>query len=215
MTENELREALRNKFSIDKPMDMSIYTMKQNKCESTQDFLRRLEGEILKSSAKVSGDVQTQIALNGMDRAIGSAISTHAPKNLDEVKRLCNRMGVLQQDVPVAQATLPTKLETTMEVLTAAVAQLSTKLDGIATPQTGKRTTDMNNQECSRCGGRCFSSSSCKAMGKTCYKCKKLIHFGNKCRQIRVTDNGQQGNPRYQNDPRMSNGPRPRYGYQQ
>ena len=186
--------------------------MKQNRCESTQDFLRRLEGEIIKTSAKVSDDVQTQIALNGMDRAIGSAIS--APKNLDAVKRLCNRMGVLQQDVPVAQATLPTKLETTMEVLTAAVAQLSTKLDSIATPQTGKKTADTNDQECSRCGGRCFSSSSCKAMGKTCYKCKKLNRIGNKCRQVRVDDNGQQGNPRYQNGPRLSYGLRPRYGYQ-
>lgn len=79
--------------------------MKQEKCESAQDFLRWLESEILKSSAKVTDDVHTQIALNGMDPDIGSAISIYAPKDLYEIKRLYYRMDALQQVVPVAQAT--------------------------------------------------------------------------------------------------------------
>ena len=54
--------------------------------------------------------MQVQIALNDMDRAIGSAISIHAHKNLDEVKRLCNQMGCIRRDASVAQATLPSVL---------------------------------------------------------------------------------------------------------
>ena len=87
--------------------------------------MRRLECNILKSGNKGSCDVQVQIALNGIDRAIGSAISTHGPKDLDEVKRLCNRMGCIRQDSSVAQATLHSKLEAEVDVLTATMAQLS------------------------------------------------------------------------------------------
>ena len=214
-TENRLKEALMTKFVIDRPLNMNIYSMKQENCESAQDFLRRLECEVLKSGNKVSSEVQVQIALNGMDRAIGSAISTHAPKDLDEVKRLCNRMGCVRQDASVAQATLPSKLEAAVDVLTATMAQLSSKLEDRTTPQKRWTPQETNSQECSRCGGRCFSSSSCRAMGKTCYKCKKLNHFGNKCRGVRVTQNGQQGQVQHYNSPRSSNRSGQNYGYHQ
>lgn len=66
-----------------------------------------------------------------MDRTIGSAISTHAPKTLGEVKQLTSRMGSIRQSEPVvAQATaLPSNLESKIDVLTAAVAKLSTTRD--------------------------------------------------------------------------------------
>ena len=114
---------------------MNIYSMKQENCESAQDFLHRLECEILKPWNKVSCDVQVQIALNCMYRAIGSAISTHAPKDLDEVKRRCNRMGCIRQNDLVAQATLPSKIEGDVDVLTATMAQLPSKLEDRTTPQ--------------------------------------------------------------------------------
>ena len=52
-TENRLKEALLTKFVI----KMNICSMEQDNCESTQDFLRRLECEILKSGNKVSSHI--------------------------------------------------------------------------------------------------------------------------------------------------------------
>ena len=100
----------------------NIYSMKQDNCEFAQDFLRRLECEILKSGNKVSCDVQVQFALNSMDRAIGSAISIHGPKDLYEVKRLCNQMDCIRHDASVI---LASKLEAAVDVQTATMAQLS------------------------------------------------------------------------------------------
>ena len=69
----------------------------------------------------------------------------------------------------VTQATAsPSKLESQMDVLTAEVAKLTT-------------TTDQSRQK-TKCGGKCYYSASCKAMGKTCNKCYKLTHFGNRCK---------------------------------
>ena len=54
-----------------------------------------------------------------MDRAIGSAISTQAPKTLDDVKQLTLLMGSFkQEEVKVVQATIPSKLETTVDMRT-------------------------------------------------------------------------------------------------
>ena len=79
-----------------------------------------------------------------------------------------------QQVVQVAQATLPSKLETTMEVLMATVAQLTAKLDDrhqLANPSR-RREEAYSTPESSRCGGRRFSSSLGRAMVK-CYNVKK------------------------------------------
>ena len=187
-TVEELKAAMVVKFARENVVNMSVYAMKQSAGESVEDFLHRLEAETFKTN--ISHEIQVQIALNGMDRAIGSAISTHAPKTLDEVKRLTFRANYIrQQDVPVvAQATTSTKLENTIEVLTAAVAKLAASVEQPPrrpNPMTDHGRRDEPIKECSRCGGRCYSMSSCKAMGKTCYKCKKLNHFGNKCTTVR------------------------------
>ena len=174
-TLDELKDALQDKFHKDEAINMSIYCMRQKSGESVEDFLCRLECETFKTG--ISENIQVQIALNGMDRAIGTALSTHVPKTLDELKKLTSRMGSIRHsDTSVAQAsTIPSKLESTVDVLTAAVAKLAASVE-----QT--RPKQQAQQECRRCGGRCFLSASCKAMGKTCYKCNKMNHFGNKCR---------------------------------
>ena len=185
-----LKAAMRAKFKKEKRVNMAVYTMRQELGESVEDFLYRLEKETFKQ--QITQDIQVQIALNGMDRAIGSAISTHAPKTLDDVKQLTLGMGSFkQEDVKVAQATIPSKLETTVDVLTAAVAQLAARLDDSVGKKSGPQQTT-SSRECPGCGGRCFSTNSCRAMGKTCYKCKKLNHFGNKCKSSRQ-NNTQSG----------------------
>ena len=41
-------------------------------------------------------NIPVQIALNGMHRAIGTALSTHAPKTLNELKKLTFRVGSIR-----------------------------------------------------------------------------------------------------------------------
>ncbi|MCG8046955.1 MAG: hypothetical protein N0E48_15190 [Candidatus Thiodiazotropha endolucinida] len=180
---NDLKQAMQAKFKKEKVVDMSVYSMKQQVGESVEDFLSRLEAETYTSN--INSEIQVQIALHGMDRTISSAISTHAPKTLDQVKELTLRMAsVKPATATVAQASaIPTRLESTVEVLTAAVAKLATTME--------ERERKQVEEGCPRCGGRCFSSSSCRAMGKTCYKCKKLNHFGNKCRFNKQFQNEQ------------------------
>ena len=66
-----------------------------------------------------------------MDRAIGSAINTHAPKTLGEVKRLTFRVNFIRQrEVSVvAQETTPTELQNTIEALRAAVVKLAASVE--------------------------------------------------------------------------------------
>lgn len=117
-------------------MNMQVYTMKQKVGESVNSFLRRLKAETFKT--KINDNIQAQIALNGMDKTIASAISTHAPKDLDEVKSLTSRMAAIQQPEPVvagasataSRTSIATRLETTVEVLTAAVAELAATMAG-------------------------------------------------------------------------------------
>ena len=179
----DLKTALETKFKETEEMNMQVYTLKQKEGESVNNFLRRLEAETFKT--KISDSIQVQIALNWMDKTIASAISTHSPKDLDEVKRLTSRMAAIQQPEPVvagasaaASGTIPTRLETTVEVLTAAVAKLAATMGG----------KEATSESCPRCGGKCFSSVNCRAMGKICYKCNKPNHFGNKCRSNKMSD---------------------------
>ena len=137
-------------------------------------MLHRLEKETFKQ--QITQDIQVQAALNGMDHAaIRSAISTHAPKTLDDVKQLTLRMGSFkQEELKVAQATIPSKLETTVDVPTAAVAQLAARLDDSIRKKSGPQ-QDTSPRGCPRWEGRRFSTNSCRAMGTTCYKCKKNL----------------------------------------
>ena len=205
-TLNDLKVAMNNKFKRPMEINMDVYSMKQTNGETVDQFLRRLEAETYK--CKINNDTQVQIALNGMDRTIASAISTHAPKTLDDVKQLTSRMGSIRQsdaNVSAADRTsssnIPSKLETTVEVLTAAVAKLAATVDKKAEPE----------GSCSRCGGRCFSLANCRAMGKTCNKCHKLNHFESKCRSTRVAES--QPNRHYQHRGYPQQSPRPRQYY--
>ena len=79
-TLNELKVTMNNKFKRPMKIIMDVYTMEQTNGETVDQFLRRLEAETYKF--KINNDTKVQIALNGMDRTIASAISIHAPKHL-------------------------------------------------------------------------------------------------------------------------------------
>ena len=95
---------------------MDVYTMRQAGRVSAGLPSQTRERNIQTTN---NPDIEVQIALNGMDRAIGSAISTQAPKTLDDVKQLTLLMGSFKQkEVKVVQATIPSKLETKVDMRT-------------------------------------------------------------------------------------------------
>lgn len=205
-----LKDAMVAKYKLERPVNMGVYTLKQSVGESANDFLRRVESECFKN--KITEEVQVQIALHGLDRTLSSAISTHAPKTLDEVRKLTSRIGSVNLEAAVAQATpsqtIPTRLETTVEVLTAAVAKLAATME-----KPGPNT--QTEEACSRCGGRCFSLANCRAKGKYCYKCNKLNHFGNKCRSNQMSNaSSSPQHPQQRQNKQYRQGQNPRYGPQ-
>ena len=78
-----LKDAMRVKFKKEKRVNMALYTMKPELGASVEDLLHRLEKETFKQ--QITQDILVQTAFNGMDHAIGFAISTLTPKTLDNV----------------------------------------------------------------------------------------------------------------------------------
>jgi hypothetical protein len=79
----------------------------------------------------VDDAISVQIALSGMDRNIGSAVSTHNPKTLDQVKDIASRMAIaptISVDA-LDKIPQPTAIESALEVMTAAVAKLTTTVE--------------------------------------------------------------------------------------
>jgi hypothetical protein len=74
---DNLKALLTDKYKKSVQINLDVYTMKQIPTESVDNSLNRLEAETLKYS--VPQNLQVQIALNGMDRLLRAAISTHAP----------------------------------------------------------------------------------------------------------------------------------------
>jgi hypothetical protein len=78
---------------------------------------------------RVNSKLQVQIALKGMDPNISSAISTHAPDSLTNVRELARRVCNVAFTPMVAQARFPTTMEATSDILVAAVQQLTAAID--------------------------------------------------------------------------------------
>ncbi|XP_045167858.1 uncharacterized protein LOC123531142 [Mercenaria mercenaria] len=189
-TLDQLKTLLTNKFKLENPVNLDIFNMKQEISENAEQFLTRLEAETFKTNIKE--DLQVQIALNGLHPSVSSTISTHGPKNLSDVRNLARRLTNVSHTAPIASViSNVADLGNTMNILTAAVSQLSTIMTNPErcqqpsqgnSPQHRRQQGDSSEQACSRCGGRCTSTKSCKAWGKTCSKCGYKNHFANKCR---------------------------------
>lgn len=67
--------------------------MRQMPGETVAEFLNQLEGDTFKTN--IPANIQCEIALKDMDKAIGSAISTHTPQSLDDIKMLTARMNLV------------------------------------------------------------------------------------------------------------------------
>lgn len=203
-TLDELKNLLRTKFKMEKPVSLNIFGMKQEATENAEQFLSRLEAETFKTV--IGDDLQVQIALNGLHPSVSSAISTHGPTTLSEVRSLARRLTNVRQAAPVSAAS--SSFEDTVNILSAAVAQLTTVMtrqqeqqqqpqpqrnQGRSYQQARRQPPQLDGrtneaQTCSRCGGRCISSKHCRAMGKTCDLCGLKNHFKIKCRTGRRTN---------------------------
>jgi hypothetical protein len=61
-----------------------------------------------------------------MNTNIGNAISTHAPDFLTKVQQLAREVCNVASTLNVPQASVPTKIEAMVDILVAAVQQLTT-----------------------------------------------------------------------------------------
>lgn len=128
-----------------------------------------------------------------MDRTIGSAISICAPRNLDEVCRLASwvkvghnpTVNMLQPQGQTSHLELMVEA-TDMEQLHQDQGFHRTRREEPSRPQReAQRRDGSQDSACPRYGGRCYSSFSCKAMGKICCWCNKPNHFSNNCCSVR------------------------------
>ena len=198
----ELKTALTNKFKREKSVDMAIFSLKQMTSETITEFLNRLEKEAFKQD--LGQNIIVQIALNGLDKAVGCAISTHGPQTLDDVRRLASRQQTrTTSSVHIADVDVTAELVAKLELMTAALTDLRTEVNVMKAnthPPAQRNHGPVQNQSaparqseqgttprtpCYRCGGRsCFSIRSCRAMGKICNKCNKPNHFSSVCRSV-------------------------------
>ena len=195
-TLDALKTALIAKFKREKTVDMTIFSMKQQTGESINDFLNRLEKEAFKQ--ELGQNIIVQIALNGLEQAVGCAISTHGPQTLDDVRRLASRQQTRSTStVNSADVDVTSELMSKLQLMTAALTDLRTEVN-MMKAGTSQSTDTRNKTEtkqpretpCSRCNSKfCYNIRSCIAMGKICHKCRKPNHFQSVCRSVRNSQN--------------------------
>ena len=73
-----------------KRIKIDIFSMKKMDNESNSDFVHRVDKKTLK--LKIPKELWVQIAVDGLEPSVRSAISSHGPKTLDEVRVLADRV---------------------------------------------------------------------------------------------------------------------------
>lgn len=126
LTVEELKQMLLARFRQERPVSSSVLQLQQQPKECVEDFLCRLEKDCIKF--KIGDVFQVQIALQGLHPTISSAISTHAPGTLQDVRTLAHRIINTQTVVTV---TANQQCFRKFCVLTAAVSQLKTVIAGL------------------------------------------------------------------------------------
>ena len=202
-TVDEAKVALTTKFKQDVTVRLNVFSMKKMEAESISDFMYRLEKDT--HHMNLPENVRVKIALEGLDPHICSAISSHGPKTLDEVRVLAGRVETTPPP-PVAAATADPSQNPLAEIM-AMMREMMTERTpprqerpfGRPYPrnqrpqqqqqQQPQRQQQQNERSCMRCGGRSCFGQSCPAWGKTCFKCNKLNHYKSVCRGTRVFPN--------------------------
>ena len=194
----ELKAALTTKFKLEKQIKMDIFNMKKLDIESINDFVYRVERDT--RDLNLPDQLQVQIAVGGLHPTVQSAISSHGPKNLDDVRTLANRV---QQPI-AAVSSVNTQHEGPLTQILELLQKLTTeKTETGARPKhnqprdqeyrkqqpnySSNRPDYSNKKPCQGCGRSCISRSSCPAWGKSCHNCGKLNHFSPVCRAAKMS----------------------------
>ena len=106
--------------------------MKQKSEENINDFLNRLEKEAFRQD--LGQNIIVQIALNGIDKAVGCAISTHGSQTLDDVRRLASRQQTKSTPtVNNVETDLTSALVSKLELMTAALTDFRVEVNMMKT----------------------------------------------------------------------------------
>ena len=127
---------LTNKFKVEKQIKMDIFKMKKMDIESNRDFVYRVDKETLK--LKLPEELRVQIAVDGLEPSVRSAISSHGPKTLDEVRVLADRV----QATASVNMTAPVQKDDAMQQILSLLQTLVTqKQPGPSRPELNHPTT--------------------------------------------------------------------------
>ena len=152
---------------------MDIFNTKKLDLESIDDFVYRVEKQT--HMLELPEQLKVQIAVGGLHPSIQSAIQSHGPKTLDEVRTLANRV---QQPIAAVSAVSAPQEGALQQIL-----GLLEKMQ-MTNNQHQQPRPQSTNQQCLGCGGRsCKTRKSCPAKGKICHYCGLPNHFRPVCRQ--------------------------------
>ena len=205
-TVEDAKKALENKFKQEVKVKLNVFNMKKMSTESINDFIYTIEKDTHHMS--LPENVRVKIALEGLDSHICSAISSHGPKTLDEVRELAGRVETTPPP-HVPAATPDTNQNQLAEIMTMMRQMWNERTPRAGHQQESSRPQSQQQQrpqpqqqqhgqqqqqqqgQCMRCGRSCFGKT-CPAWGKTCFKCNKMNHFKSVCRGVRVYQNKNQ-----------------------
>ena len=127
---------------------------------------------------ELTEQLKVQIAVDGLHPNIQSAILSHGPKSLDEVRTLANRV---QQHIAAVSA-VSAPQEGALQQILGLLEKMTMTNNQHQQPR-----PQSTNQQCMGCGGRsCKSRNSCPAKGKICHHCGLPNHFRPVCRQAQM-----------------------------
>ena len=171
-----LKLALKNKFAVEKQIKMDIFNTKNIDIESIDDFVYRVEKQT--HMLELPEQLKVQIAVGGLHPNIQSAIQSHGPKTLDEVRTLANRV---QQHITAVSA-VSAPQEGALQQILGLLEKMTMTNNQHQQPR-----PQSTNQQCMGCGGRsCKSRNSCPPKGKICHHCGLPNHFRPVCRQAQM-----------------------------
>ena len=138
-----------------KQIKMNVFNFKKLERESINDFVFRVEKET--EDVSLPEELKVQIAVGGLHPTVQSAISSHGPKTLDEVRTLANR--VQQPIAAVSAVAAPTNgtLDQILDLLKTLATkdspqQTNNRRNVAGYRNEGQRLNTTNRGTCNGCG---------------------------------------------------------------
>ena len=118
--------------------------MRKSPGETTEQFLNRLEQATY--TQRIPDQLQVQIALKGMESAIASSLSVHAPPTLAHLRTLLDRINLLgPSEVRERSLNVSAVEDSKLDHLIAAVTQLTKSFNQLDHRRNDRRRYNNNN----------------------------------------------------------------------